>query len=137
MSAADASERTIKEYEKRIRNDKRLVALENKVKEDTARYSDARKMAEISGKIAAQCLAAQIRQEYPEGQITEPDARILLNGILHRNYRYVTEVTERIQNTLNQKVGLGLKAIVPEFDKDRESGLIKELSRRSMEDGFS
>lgn len=125
------------EYEMAVRVEKTINRIQNKIEKKKATYKDARLFAEKSGRITGRILGKHIRELFPEGQIQEEDARALVSPMLRLNYKQVTDITAMIQNMLNESAGLGLKAVVPEYDTDREEGLIGELVRRSFEDEFS
>ena len=137
MDIPEAVNKALDEYDKAVLNDKRIQRLNQKVEDGRAKYPDALKIAGTSGRIAGRIIAGLVRELFPGGQISEEDAGQLLRPLLRRNYEFVTGVTEKVQTALNQQARIGLKAIIPKYDTDRESGLIKELSRRSFEDGFS
>lgn len=47
---------------------------------------------------------------------------------MRNNYNIISSATEQVQTSLNEKAGLGIKALVPEYDTDRANGIIKHVT---------
>ena len=77
------------------------------------------------------------RLKYPEGKITEDEVRVILAPILRKLHKEVDKMTRETIDQMNEKAGIGLKAVSAEYDLERENELVKEISRRSFEDGFA
>ena len=54
-------------------------------------------------------------------------SRIIPETLQH-NHELITEVTAKIQEDLNKRAGIGIKAIKPELNEDRIKGLIEKVS---------
>ena len=68
-------------------------------------------------------------------KITAPDfskyfniAQRLLEPMIKQNYDLVSKQCEATQNILNKKADLGLKAIVPEYNKEKTASIIDYIS---------
>ena len=100
-------------------------------------FKELRKATISEGKEAAKRAEEQLHERYPDGQITEDQAREVLSPILRKLHKIVNEMTAETINQMNEAAGIGLKAINPEYDIERENELVAEISRRSFEDGFT
>ena len=111
-----------------------LQRLEKKIKDGKGTFSDVGKLAELSGKETARQIGEQLEEAFPKGQISEEDVRRIVSPLLRKNHEYVVEMTKLVINQMYKKAGIGLKAINPEYNIDRENELIKEISARSFKD---
>mgnify|MGYP007101997915 CR=1 FL=1 len=48
----------------------------------------------------------------------------------------ISDLAAKVQTAQFRKAGIGLNAVAPEYNMERETELVKEISRRSFEDGF-
>lgn len=117
MDIADIVQKIEKEYEMAMKYDKDIASLYDKVSAGTATYTEASKFAEISGQHIGNVLVSNLAESFPDG-ITIEDALQLVPPPLRENHEYVAAVAEQAQKTMNEKAGVGLKPVVPEFDFD-------------------
>ena len=100
-------------------------------------FKELRDKTIAEGRKAAEQAEDQLRELYPNGQVTEDQARAVLSPIMRKLHKTVNEMTAGTINQMNKAAGIGLKAINPEYDIERENDLVAEISRRSFEDGFT
>lgn len=72
-------------------------------------------------------LGRVLRKHAPMVDISEWDLEELIPQALGLNHSMVSEVCVRVQEEMNTKAGLGIRAIEPKFDGDRAYGIVKEL----------
>ena len=121
-------EKIQKEFHENFSKSDKIKALEAKVRDGTATYIEAQRYAEETGEILAQVLEKHITKEaLPDGRMYYNIAQRILQPTLGENHKLITNITTEVQNTLNKKAGLGIKAIVPEFNQERIDGLVNHL----------
>ena len=120
----------------RYHNDPEIKALKKVIDDGKGTYKDAQKYAELVGDVLGEVYKDHLNEStLPNGCLYRNIAEKILPPTLGKNYELVTDVTEKVQQALNEKAGLGLKAQVPERDTDREDGLIDYIS--DHEDKFT
>ncbi len=124
------------EYQKALERNSILSRLKEKLEEGDGTSKDLDKAALIAGSIAGELMAAQLEAAFPNGQIPEADVRTVVSPIMKENFAFVVKVAALLQNEQFRQAGIGLKAVAPEYDIQRENELVAEISRRSFEDGF-
>lgn len=72
-------------------------------------------------------LGRVLRKHAPIVDISEWDLEKLIPQALGLNHSMVSEVCVRVQEEMNARAGLGIRAIEPKFDGDRAYGIVKEL----------
>ena len=122
--------------EKAMHTNKEASQLYERIIGGNGSFEDLNDFAGITGRIAGEYITKQLGEEYPVGNVTEEDVRRVVSPILKQIHRIVAEVAAIIQNENFKKAGVGLKAMISEYDKSREDELVMELSRRSFIDGL-
>lgn len=124
------------EYKEAIRTDSAVQKIRKKMEAGTATHKELSRLASLAGEVAGKCMAEQLKEEFPNGQVSEADVRRVISPIMKQNHKFVTEMAVLLQNTKYEQAGVGLKASPPEYNMKREDELVEEISRRSFEDGF-
>lgn len=108
--------------------DKQIKQIYEKVRNGTATYAEAKLFAEKAGGILSRAIEAAFSGNLPNDTIYQNIAEKVLTPMLEQNYNLISEVSEFIQEDLNKRAGIGLKAVKPGFNKDRAKGLAFELA---------
>lgn len=124
------------EYGKALMTNATIRKLRQKAENETITSTELNRLVGEYGKVAGSCVAKALRAEYPNGQIEEEDVRRIISPIRKQCHALVNEVTAMVLNAQYKKSGVGIKAANPEYSIQRENEMVKELSRRSFEDGF-
>lgn len=127
MDAKDLAAKVEREYEAAMRVDKNISALYGKVSAGTATYEEAGQFASMSGEHIGNILVRNLDEVYPNG-ITAAEAMDLIPPPLRKNEEYVRNVTIRIQRTMNEKAGVGLKALPGEMNPEMVSDLVENVA---------
>ena len=127
MAANELALKIESEFETAMKYDKKIAAVYAKVSAGTATYEEAGQFASMSGQHIGNILADSIEATYPNGIALE-EAMELIPPPLRRNHEYVTNVTRRIQQTLNEKAGIGLNPVVPALDAEKSAELAREVA---------
>lgn len=121
-------EKIQKEFHENFSKSEKIKALEAKVRDGTATYIEIQRYAEETGDILAQVFKKHITEEVlPDGRMYYNIAQRILQPTLGENHKLITDITTQVQNALNKKAGLGIKAIVPELNQERVDGLVNHL----------
>ena len=103
------------EFADRARNDTKLSEIRKKIQEG-ADYRIAEQYAERSGQILSEVLRSNITSEnFPVGSVEEIAGLII--PPMEQNHHLVGNATAKVQKALNSKGNLGLKPVIPEFDR--------------------
>lgn len=113
-------------YEK----DRRITGLFNKIRDGTATYVEAHEFAVRVGNDLAKAYKINLEPKLMEYE----EAMTLLQDPLRGNYDLISKYCEEVQSILNQKYGLGIKSVLPDFSIDRVEGLAKAISEATTED---
>ena len=127
MDAKDLAAKIEREYEAAMRADKKISVLYGKVSAGTATYQEAGQFASMSGDHIGGILVRNLDEVYPNG-ITVAEAMDLIPPPLRKNEEYVANVTVRIQKTMNEKAGVGLKALPGEMDAGKVTDLAENIA---------
>ena len=125
------------EYKDAVRTDGTVQKIKKKIEAGTATHKELSRLASLVGAIAGRCMAEELQEEFPNGQISETDVRRIISPIMKQNHKFVTELSSVFQNGRYDKAGIGFRAVPPDYDTRREDELVKEISRRSFEDGLA
>ena len=116
-------------FERERESSGKLAKLEARNRSGKATYREALDYAATIGEILQKVFKENIKAEdLPDGMMYYNIADRTVRPLLEEAYGLISVFTETVQNNLNQKAGIGLKAIVPELNKDRIDGIIRRLS---------
>ena len=104
-----------------------LKKLESKIRKGNGSFKDINDYAAAYGKKAAKELREQLESEFPNGGITEKDARRIVSGILRKAHKTVSELSAIVINGSYEKAGVELKAVYPKYDINRENDIVKAV----------
>lgn len=111
-----------------------LAKLEDKIRSGRGAINDVNKYAGEAGKMASDEIFRIIKEEYPNGNISESDARKIVSPVLKRGHEKVSELMSIAINRMYEKTGVGLKAIRPEYNIYRENEIVSKIVEWSQED---
>lgn len=111
------------EFIKALDEDGVIAWMREALRHNVASYRDASEAAARVGDILGQVLM----RHAPVIDITDWDVERLIPSALGFNHEVVSEWCEMVQEELNRKAGIGIRAVRPKFDGDRAYGMVKEL----------
>lgn len=95
----------------------------------TATYKQANDYATWCGQFLSASFKKHITSEIlPEGRMYYNIAERILNETLTLDYNLISTAATAVQEGLNRKAGLGIKAIKPKLNKDRVKGFVERIS---------
>ena len=120
--------KTLEKYDQKIARDAKIAELDRKAREGMNKWRAAEELASRIGMTTAQVLLSDLLDEYPDGKIPEDAAKALTVPLMKHNYERVSATAEAAQTATNEAAGVGLKALTPEFNKDRAEGIAKNIA---------
>lgn len=111
------------EFQDTVSSDKTCQELYKKIKSGDASYKTGGQLAVRIG----ENLGKVLKKHAPLTHIDEWDLDDLLPKSLGLDHSMVATACKQIQESMNKKAGLGVKAKEPKFDWDRVNGMISEL----------
>lgn len=102
-----------------------------KLKNKKADHIDSNEFAQEVGEILSSAFRENITEEMlPNGKIYYNIIDRVLNPNLKNNYDIINEYAKNIQEDLNKKAGIGLKAMDAEFNQNRADGIIESVLKK-------
>ena len=112
-----------------------IATLYKKIRAGTASYAEANDFAIEAGKILASAFRNNLSSEVlPNGKLYYNIAKQIVEPMMKNNYTLITEVTDQVQQTLNEAAGIGIKPITPELNQDRIDGILDKASSAEVYD---
>lgn len=113
------------EFNKRIKRDKKLKQIANRVRDGTADYAQAGEYAVRVGELLADSLQGNTKNL---AFISKEVAAEILGPMLQYDHELITEVTNAVQANMNAAAGVGIAVKTPEIDTNRIDGLIDKVA---------
>lgn len=118
-----------KEIENKHNSNKKLLKILEKIKSGKITYVDAHNYSEELGDIISKILVDKISSGALINGKLEPNiAKLIINPVLKKNHKDVSEVCIAAQDIMNKSNKLGLKAVTTKTPKNKINGLIKYAS---------
>ena len=118
-------------YEAGIRGSRALAAVKKKIEKGTATYADGYTYAKEVGQILAAAYDEYITADtLPDGRMYYNIAKRVLEPTMKAAYEEVAAVCMEIQNRLNEKAGIGIKAVKPERNQENIDSIIDSISAK-------
>lgn len=116
-------------FKEKYDKNRNIAEIIKKAENGTATYVDSHVFAKTVGEIWAdtysECVSADV---LPDGKMYYNIASRLIQGPLKKDYDLISGITKQVQENLNKKANIGLKAIVPPINQNRIDGIIDRLS---------
>ena len=123
------------EYEKGIMKNATIRKLLQKAEVGKITAKEMNRLVSEYGRVAGTCAASQLGEKYPDGNITEKDVQSIISPVMKQMHGFVSKAVASRINAQYAEAGIGLKAIIPEYDVNRISEIAKKISLRSFKDG--
>lgn len=132
----DAMASVLAEFTDRVGADRRLSELLTKLANGTTTYSDLDEFALLMGNHLGNAMynALPPYAASADGYITSQIANAIIPAGLRTNYESIIEYAAVTQKGLNTRAGLGLNAVKPSYDYDREKGLVDYITEKPWSD---
>ena len=118
-----------KDFRTRIQNSTKLKDLLQLVTDGKATYVQAEEFAHEAGTLLSQTLGEHISSAVlPDGKMYFNIADRVLRPVLQEDHQLISDVAVQVQEHLNKKAGIGLKAQSVSVNEDRIDGIIDKVS---------
>ena len=116
-------------YESEIKNSSKIKTLLDKMSRENANYQDAMDFSIEIGKCLEKSFSKNISASIlPNEMMQYSLAKEIIEPILKENYSIIAKQCMNVQAALNKAANIGLKAIKPEYKKDKTEGIINYVS---------
>lgn len=117
------------DFQSQFNKSKTIQSLYAKIRDGTATYDEANDFAIETGRLLSASFQKNLSEDIlPDGRMYYNIANRILGTTLTNNHKLITEVTTKVQTSLNKAAGIGLKAIVPDVNESRITGLVNKVS---------
>ena len=117
------------DFRAQIQNSTKLKELLQLVADGKATYVQAEEFAHEAGTILSQTLGRHISSAtLPDGKMYFNIADRVLRPVLEEDHQLISDVAVQVQEQLNKKAGIGLKAQSVTANEDRIDGIIDKVS---------
>lgn len=123
-------------FRKNTNQNQEIQAILQKIEEGAATYRDAEQYALQIGEALSQAFVENLGADaLPDGRMYYNIADRVLRPLLEEDHAVVSEVDRMVQESLNKKAGIGLKARPVVVNEDRIQGIVDKVSNaESFED---
>lgn len=116
-------------FRKNMNDDPTIQALLKKIEEGAATYRDAEQYALQIGEALSQAFVENIGAgTLPDGRMYYNIADRVLRPLLEEDHEVVSAAARMVQESLNRKAGIGLKARPVAVNEDRIQGIVDKVS---------
>lgn len=131
----DLLEKIKDEFNLSFNDNKKIEKLNELLLDKKATYKEANELAIEVGEILKNVFGDNLTENILEdGILTEEMANILIRPNMMRNYDIVSTYSTDVQQLLNRKSDIGLKAMKPPINKDRIDGIVKKIAEKEFND---
>lgn len=117
------------EFEDLIKNDEVLFGIRKKIKAGKATYQDANRASIRIGELLSKAYRSHLSSDVlPDGTMYYNIAKRVLEPTLKRDFEEVSGICQDVQQLLNQKANIGIKAVAADLNQDRIDGIIDRVS---------
>ena len=103
------------------------AALKGLSEKNSPDYTDARAYGEAVGGELAEAFKQISGDDLPNGHMYYNIAEKVVVPLIDEAYAMAADYCEKTQNALNEKAGLGIKAVRPELDTERTESIVNKL----------
>lgn len=117
------------DFKRELKNSKKLQRIIDKIENGTATYADADDYAVEAGELLSKAYKRHLSPELlPDGKMYYNIADRIIYGMLEGLYNLVSGIAGEIQEGLNRKAVIGIKAIKAPVNRERIMGLVNAVS---------
>lgn len=117
------------DFEKRINENAKIQSLIKRLNDKKATSSDVSRYSQILGNIASSVLLGVLTEEnLPNGQMYYNIAERTIKPLLKRLFEMVIDFATAQQKYTDEKMGLGINSVSPEFPEQRIDDLMLKFA---------
>lgn len=122
------------EFERALKQNKKIKALYQRIRDGTATFENAQEFAiEIGDELSAAFSEYIVPEILPDGKLVFTFGDAVIRPELVKGYDYTSSYFREVQEAFNRAKGLRIKAITPELDADRIKGILNKLDSDDYE----
>ena len=126
------------DFKNKFDNSKIIRELYRKVEQGNATYKEANEFAIEVGELLSGSFKKNLSSSVlPDGRMYYNIADRIIRDTLGNNYELVSDISAKIQETLNKKAGIGIKAIKPKINEDKVRGIVDIVSGKEKYDDIA
>lgn len=131
-------EKIQKDFERSYLKSKKIVRLKNKLAKNVSNYKDGHDFAIEVGTLLADAFGKNLSSDIlPDGRLYYNIADRIIRPMLREDFDLIAEHSTEIQEILNKKAKIGIKAINPELNEDKVQGIIDIVSGKENFDDIA
>ena len=116
-------------YRGRAEEDKRLIKVNNRIRDGTATLADVHTYAERHGIALSNAFLSEIRADtLPNGELYYNIANRVVVPFMQDVYDVVNVAASDVQRSIDKRVGIGINPVHADFPQKRIDGLIDKLT---------
>ena len=126
------------DFKNKFDNSKIIRELYRKVEQGNATYKEANEFAIEVGELLSGSFKKNLSSSVlPDGRMYYNIADRIIRDTLGNNYELVADISAKIQEILNKKAGIGIKAIKPKINEDKVRGIVDIVSGKEKYDDIA
>ena len=123
------------DFKNKFDNSKIIRELYRKVEQGNATYKEANEFAIEVGELLSGSFKKNLSSSVlPDGRMYYNIADRIIRDTLGNNYELVADISAEVQEILNKKAGIGIKAIKPKINEDKVRGIVDIVSGKEKYD---
>lgn len=123
------------DFKNKFDNSKIIRELYRKVEQGNATYKEANEFAIEVGELLSGSFKKNLSSSVlPDGRMYYNIADRIIRDTLGNNYELVADISTKVQEILNKKAGIGIKAIKPKINEDKVRGIVDIVSGKEKYD---
>lgn len=123
------------DFKNKFDNSKIIRELYRKVEQGNATYKEANEFAIEVGELLSGSFKKNLSSSVlPDGRMYYNIADRIIRDTLGNNYELVADISAKVQEILNKRAGIGIKAIKPKINEDKVRGIVDIVSGKEKYD---
>lgn len=124
-----------KDFQAALDENKKISDLYERIRDGTATYKEVNEFAIAVGESLAAAFQGNLSSVVlPDGRMYYNIANRIIPDTLNQNYDLISGVAAQVQEALNRRAGIGMKAIKPGLNEDRIAGIVNKVSEADSYD---
>ena len=133
--APELLEKIQKTFREKIAQNKKLEAISKRISENNGSYREAAELSVEVGKALSEAFAEHLSGEsLPDGKMYYNIAERILNPTLKENHRIISDASSKVQESLNKKANIRMRAVRPKVNQDKIDGIVNRISAEAVYD---
>ena len=133
--APELLERLRRSFSEKFTKNKKIDKILSTIREGEPTYSEVNELSIVVGDILAEVFGENLSQDLlPDGKMYYNIAKRTIEPMMINNYDIVTDNAAIVQEILNKKAGIGIKAQIPLLNQSRIDGIINRLDEAEFFD---